>query len=61
MHDVKGARARVDYLPPTKPNVGLGYLLCPNGNQLPQFDTLYDSIGKLCNSVAMAHLTEAET
>ena len=61
MHDGKGARARVDYLPPDKPNVGLGYLLCPNGNQFPQFASLYESIGKLCNSVATAHLTEAET
>ena len=53
MHDRKGACARVDYLPPNKPNVGLGYLLCPNGNQHPQSETLYDSIGKLCNSVAI--------
>ena len=41
MHDGKGARARVDYLPPNQPNVGLGYLLCPNGNQHLQFETLY--------------------
>jgi hypothetical protein len=61
MDNGKGSRARVDYLPPHQPNVGLGYQICPDGSQAPQFTVLYEALCGLCNSVASAHLTEPET
>ena len=61
MDNGKGTKAWVDYHPPHKPNVGLGYLLCPDGSQAPQFSVLYDALQLLCNSVSSAHLTEPET
>ena len=61
MDNGKGSQARVDYLPPHKPNVGLGYLLCPDGSQAPQFTVLYNALQLLSTSVSSAHLTEPET
>ncbi len=37
----------ITFLPPHHPNVGLGFLLCPDGNQLPQFHSLMTEIRKL--------------
>ena len=61
MYDGKGSKARVDYLPPHLPNVGLGYHICPDGSQTPQFVPLLEAVRLLCSSVSTAHLTEAET
>lgn len=36
--DGKGAAAIIDYLPLDKPNIGLGFWLCPNGLQTPHFE-----------------------
>lgn len=60
IHDGQGARAQIDYLPPNCPNAGLGYLLCPDGSQDPQYQATYDTLRKLCTNLARAHLTESE-
>ncbi len=60
IQDGKGAKARIDYIPPNLPNEGLRYLLCPDGSQGPQFQATYDTLRKLCGNVARAHLTESE-
>ena len=60
INDGKGAQARIDFLPPNCPNKGLGYLLCPDGSQEPQFQATYDVLRKICGNVARAHLTESE-
>ena len=61
LNDSKGARSTITYLPPTEPNVGLGFHLCPSGNQLPHYMSTLESIQALCRSSMTAHLTEAET
>ena len=60
LQDGKGAHAIIDYVPPDKPNVGLGFRLCPDGNQLPHFEATLASIHRLCRSAASAHMTELE-
>lgn len=61
IQDGKGAAAIIDYLPPDKPNIGLGFWLCPNGSQVPHFEQVYHDINLLCQRASTAHLTESET
>lgn len=61
LHDGKGAYAAITYLPPDEPNVGLGFSLCPTGNQLPHFTSTLAKVQELCNAAAGAHLSEGET
>ena len=51
----------IQYLPPNEPNVGLGFHICPDGNQLPQFLSLKTSIQTLCGRIESSFLNEAET
>ncbi len=51
----------LNYLPPHQPNEGLGFLLCPDGNQLPQFQSLLTAVRKLCSSINCSFLNEDET
>ena len=61
MRDCHGSATTITFLPPDLPNVGLGFHLCPNGDQRPQFATLLAAINRLCRSVAGANLSENET
>jgi hypothetical protein len=58
--DWTGAPTTITFGPSDEPNVGLGFHLCPNGNQHHQFEHTHDAIHKLCKTVAMANLTEQE-
>lgn len=59
--DGKGAHSVIQYVPPNRPNVGLGFNLCPDGNQLPHFQATLQKIQILCRSAAASHLSEGET
>ena len=59
--DGKGAHSVIQYIPPDKPNVGLGFNLCLDGNQLPHFQATLKKIQILCHSAAASHLSEGET
>jgi hypothetical protein len=61
LHDGKGASSTIKYLPPNEPNVGLGFHLCPDGNQAHHFNFIRSAIRKLCKSSMTAYLTEDET
>ena len=61
LQDGKGAHAMIAYTPPDEPNVGLGFHLCPDGNQLPHFNSTLASVQRLCKATASVHLTELET
>ena len=61
LHDGKGAYAAITYLPPDEPNVGLGFSLCPTGNQLPHFTSTFAKVQELCKAAVGAYLTEGET
>ena len=51
----------IEWKSPDEPNIGLGYYLCPSGNQKPHFEATYKAVQKLCRSAAGAFLNEAET
>jgi hypothetical protein len=61
LKDNKGGSAVIEFLPPDQPNKGLGYYLCPDGNQKHQFKHVYDAIKDICNKIAGAQLSEKET
>lgn len=58
--DCYGPPSTIPYLPPDQPNVGLGYQICPNGDQMPQYRHVHDAISHLCRSASGTHLTEHE-
>ena len=60
LHDGKGAYTRIEYLGPDEPNVGLGFHICPSGNQIPHYEATLKKIKDLCRAVAAAYLTAGE-
>ena len=44
MKDHKGIAAVIQFAGPDEPNEGLGFFLCPNGSQDPQFAKTYSEI-----------------
>ena len=60
LEDGKGAFSVIDFQAPDKPNVGLGYRLCPDGNQRHQHKAVKASLTALCGKVSSAFLTERE-
>jgi hypothetical protein len=60
LYDGKGSQNVIKYLPPGAPNVGLGFNLCPNGEQGPHFRATFDKTAALCKAAATAHLMESE-
>ena len=61
LKDNKGGHAVIEYLPPDQPNKGLGYLLCPDGNQTHQYEAIYKAIKDLCSRISGAQLSVRET
>jgi ribonuclease HI len=61
LKDSKGAISIIEFLSPDKPNKGLGYRLCPSGNQGPELEELVKKVTTVCNAVTSAHLSEKET
>jgi hypothetical protein len=55
-----GTPTILTYLPPTEPNVGLGFHLCPDGTQTPQFQALSAAIHVTCGRISSAFLSESE-
>jgi hypothetical protein len=55
--DHRGGAADIAYLPPDKPNVGLGYRACPDGNQNHNFRHIHSNTVDVCNRVVGAQLT----
>jgi hypothetical protein len=55
-----GTPSNIKFLPPNRPNVGLGFLLCPDGNQLPQYESLHNAINTLCGKIVSSFLREDE-
>ena len=60
LKDNKGGVAVINFLSADQPNKGLGYYLCPDGNQTVHFNELYKEIKSLCEKIAPAHLTVKE-
>ncbi|KAL9183020.1 hypothetical protein ACHAXT_004807 [Thalassiosira profunda] len=60
MKDGKGGAAVIKFLPPGEPNVGLGFRLCPNGDQRPHFEATIKAIRGICSSISGTQLNESE-
>ena len=60
MRDYHGSHSTIQYLPPSQPNVGLGFHLCPNGDQGPHYRSVRDALASICRTVSTAHLREHE-
>ncbi len=58
--DWTGAPTLIKYGPTDKPNIGIGFHLCPNGDQTHQHEHTHKSWQRLCNNVATANLSEQE-
>ena len=61
LRNTHGTPTVIRYLPPHEPNVGLGFLICPDGNQSPQFTTLLKDVKNVCARINCSYLTESET
>jgi hypothetical protein len=60
INDWTGTPTTIKYGPPGEPNIGLGFHLCPNGDQTHQYEHTYKSIQRLCRNVTIANLSEQE-
>ena len=61
LEDHKGATSVITFLPPDQPNKGLGYHICPDGNQKQEFDVVMNKLRRISSSTAHAFLTPSET
>ena len=61
MADGKGAYATIKFKSPDQPNEGLGYWICPDGNQCHTYKAIMKDIYDLCQKVGAAYLPEQET
>jgi len=55
-----GASTTIAYGKTNEPNIGLGFHLCPNGDQTHQYNHTHGAIKTLCSNVSSANLTERE-
>ena len=58
--DHNGAASVIKFLPPDQPNKGLGYHLCPDGNQAKEFEVVMDKLQRFSASASSAFLTPRE-
>ena len=60
LKDGKGAHSVIQFLSPDEPNKGLGFRLCPNGNQRPHHEATLAAVKSLCSTAQGAFLTRME-
>jgi hypothetical protein len=60
INDWTGAPTTITYGNTSAPNIGLGFHLCPNGDQTHQYKHTHNAIKTLCSNVSSANLTERE-
>ncbi len=60
IEDGKDVYLIIKILGPDEPNIGLGFCLCPSGNQEHQREAICEAIKEMCQSVAGAYLTKHE-
>ena len=60
LHDVKGARTKIQFLPASQPNQGLGFNLAPDGKQSHELRARTNKINHMCSAAVSMHLSQAE-
>jgi hypothetical protein len=58
--DHKGAPAIIQFLPPDQPNKGLGFLLCPDGNQRHQYKKVLETTTDIAMACSSTFLNPSE-
>ena len=60
MGDGKGAYTVIDFKSPDVANEGLGYRICPDGNQDHAYEEIITDMRELCGRILSSQLTEKE-
>ena len=60
LEDHKGASSVIKFMPPDQPNKGLGYHLCPDGNQHHEFKVVMQKLRTVAASTSSSFLTDRE-
>ena len=58
--DHKGAASIITFLPPDQPNEGLGFNICPDGNQQHEFNSVMKKLREISAASSSAFLTVRE-
>ncbi len=61
LEDHKGAKSMIKFMPPNQPNKGLGFHLCPDGNQKKEYNVVMEKLRKISKSTSLSFLTASET
>ena len=61
MGDGKGAYAVIDFKSPDVANEGLGYHMCPTGNQDHVQAAIMEDMWELCGRISLAQLAEKKS
>jgi len=60
LEDHKGAKSVIQFMPPDQPNKGLGYHLCPDGNQHHEYRVVMEKLREVAASASTAFLNARE-
>ena len=60
MNDGRGVFVVIDFKSPDQTNEGLGYWICPDGNQRHAHAAMLEEMKAVAKSVTSAHLTKRE-
>jgi hypothetical protein len=60
INDWMGALTTIAYGKPNEPSIGLGFYICPNGDQTHQYNHTHDAIKTLYSNIYLANLNERE-
>ncbi len=61
LEDHKGAKSMIKFTPPNQHNKGLGYHLCPDGNQKKEYEVIMEKLRRISKSTSLGFLTASET
>ena len=61
LEDGLGGHAEIEYKAPDEPNGGLGYRICPDGNQSHAYQDMKGSTDEYCRNIRSSHTNERET
>ena len=55
LHDIKGARTKIKFLPANQPNQGLGFNLAPDGQQTHELKARITKIKHMCSAAVSTY------
>jgi ribonuclease HI len=61
LHDSKGAGTKIKFIPANEPNPGLGFHICPDGNQDHEFSARKEKTSHICKAAQSIFLDQLTT